>query len=412
MASSLSKYFVCTGALVLGSAVETGCGGRVDDRSPALAKEIAAPDASTGDSGGSSEMGTSTASEVGSCGDWTEEATFAGLTSQGYALGRVYGAWASAENDIHVALGVEDASWPSSIHVAAVASWDGSSWRVAALPPTGAIAAISGSSASDLWVLSAAPDQPGQFFRNTGAGGAWIASNLPTGFGAAFDLVVLGPGQALLSARPDYDLTDSGTLLRLQGSDWTPVDLPPDNQPYTIMQLRARDPMHVSAIGYQTAAAMGNYVLDSLDGKSWTSARIAGLPSSTLPSMALDDVVTTSQSTYASVSVYDGGVGVYTVEGSTWTQSATMGGFADSHALVASSTGTVMAIWATYMVPGSPASIAILRGGAVSYATPSLGWGNLVAVVPPGSRCAHVFAGAQAGITLQGAHHWTYRLDP
>lgn len=348
------------------------------------------------------------ASSPSACGNWTEDVAFSALTSQGYPLGRPYAVWGTSDSDLNVALGVEDGTWPSLIHVAAIAQWHGLAWTVVPLPATGSILAMSGTSDADLWMLSAPTQESTEILRNVS--GSWVSLAQPAGFPTGFALLVLGPEHALLSARTDNNLVGPGSVFEFAGGNWTPSSLPAGNEPYTLTTIQAADPTHVLGIGYATAGAMGmgNYVLDAFDGTQWTSSLTkAG------PLAVLDEVVAGPVINYGLVNSYSDSedqIWAVSPDLSSWTLAAEMPEGPDQRALVATTAGTVVALRANYMT-SMPAAVTTLTGGSAT--TCSAGsWGQLVAIAPPGSPNVHVFTGAQAGITMQGAHHWLARVDP
>jgi hypothetical protein len=147
---------------------------------------------------------------------------------------------------------------------------------------------------------------------------------------------------------------------------------------------------------------MGNLALDAFNGAQWTSVSVPA-------GGDLYDVAQVGNEAYALMTdtIYEASADL-----SSWKARVSLSpGYPDTRAIVATSAGTVVALLGYYMSSGAGAAI-VMQPGAQPGTCAAPHWGQFVAIAPPGSHNVHVFAGAQAGITFEGAHHWVARVDP
>src|SRR5262249_38672963 len=152
----------------------------------------------------------------------------------------------------------------------------------------------------------------------------------------------------------------------------------------------------VFGVGYETGAMMGNFVLDAFDGVHWASGVAPGADAlNPNPLVTIERVVPKPGpgGAYAFASVFGDPrtFRLYEVSAllETWTQLAEAEETGDSHALVVTSGGTVVAIDANYMVRGAQTTIVTRSGSQTATCSLSPGLGHTIAVAPPGSPYVH-----------------------
>jgi hypothetical protein len=373
----------------------------------------------TGATGGSAGSAGATTSDGGfdapsnPCKPFTVDAMFETLQRDGEPLGRVYDVWSPADFEIHVALGVETATWPNQSTVAAVADWDGSTWSVDPLPPVINIVGLSGRSASDLWI--AADTMVGAnpvILRNNG-NTPWFGMHVFQE--VIFAMKMLGPfpngGTATgLQFRTDIQ----GVVLDLSNQGIAVGSSPQLSEPYTFRKIRTLGNQNTYYIGNVVGeAASGNFLLAARNSSGWKTARV---PSEC--GYTLDDVVALSPDTIYTIGVGNSQPTIrYICRVSqdlvTWQPIGQLPFEGSTQAIVATAGGTVVAIWGNYADAVGPSRYVTVQGNSVTSIcdiTPPLG--NFVALSGPGSANVHIFAGQPAGTIRGPARHLIRRFDP
>jgi hypothetical protein len=237
------------------------CGG-TDRTNIEMTTPPAAADAATADVGSPVAESGAEAGRSVPCPVWSQDGRFSVVFT---AFSIYPGAtWGLSDDDIHVLL---NAPW-------AIAHYDGSTWRADFLPSGPRYLALSGTSASDLWVLGqTAGDTRAVVVHNDGPNGSWSSTSLD--YPIAFDLTMLGAGDGLIAASPTAT-KGQGVVLRLSGGRWVPMPSPDLGIPYTITRLSKLDATHVYGIGHSItpSGAENDDVLAAFDGAAWTAIRM------------------------------------------------------------------------------------------------------------------------------------------
>jgi len=351
----------------------------------------------------------------GECPTWRTDVAFAGLRLDETALGRVYDVWGLSDDDYYVALGVETASWPNSSSLAAIAHFDGQKWTLDRLPPTVAVAALTGighrgvpAIASQLWVLASTPYDP-KLLRNAGDGATWTSETLP--YKTAMGIVAFSETDGLLSDSSSAFNFADGEVRRLTEGQWVRMTMPDLGVVYNLLKLRMLDAAHVYAVGYSGGANMGSNVIAAFDGSQWRAQPVpVGCGDlADVVGVAPDRIYTVGTSLAASQRL----VCRVSPELRSWNVVAKAAFTGDKPTIVATAAGTLVAIAGNYMAREAPAMVLTLRNDIPS--DPCLiaeGLGQFVAWSAPGSANVHIFSGQQAGTTMAGARHLAARIDP
>jgi hypothetical protein len=350
-------------------------------------------------------------STLAPCPVWSDDELF---YSRMPSSGAPIAAWGLSDDDIHLLL----SGAPVAAH------WDGVAWTAGQLPPGYDYVAISGTSATDLWLLARiSSDQRAVVLRNDGPNGGWTRS--PLGYPYAFDMVMLGPGDGLIATSPTIT-KGQGVVLRLSGGAWAPLPSPDLGAPYTIVRLYRLDATHVYGIGESVTSGWGdvNDVLAAFDGSSWSAIRMpeglgfrkisdSGLdvPGQGLQAVAAaspDRVYALANPSYAPPSEER----LYRVSAdlSAWTPVVEGQIGTNTPTLAVTGGGTLVGVWQDNSGIPAPVRMLTVRDGAVGrLCTASLSVSPTLVWSAPGSPNVHLFGQSRDAAT---PHHLIARIDP
>ncbi|MET0594563.1 MAG: hypothetical protein ABW133_17820 [Polyangiaceae bacterium] len=382
-----------------------GCSGRTTSEPGELPPPAGEGD---GDGAGPALPGPIVVDQLPSCAGLLEDASFASLGLDGQRLGRVYDVWGLSDDDIHVALGVETATWPNSSTLAAIAHWDGQKWSLSRLPPVRSVFALSGVGQGDLRVATDA--ERGTVVRRLlGRSPEWFIESYNDW--NISDLAMTPELDGFMTANdPSGGL--SGNVYRYVDG-WKLVELPFVGERYRLRSLRVHDAQHVYAFGLLTGARMGQGLIGRFNGTNWS---LTELPSGC--GFAVQDLAVAGDATYTLGRAADGErarkICRATRDLSSFAAIGELVYEGDSQALVSTAGQTLAAIWANYMAKDHPTVIATLRAeGITSACTLRPGLGQFVGWSAPQSRNVHIFAGETAGGATGGpGKHLIKRLAP